>query len=188
MKAQEIYDILRAGGLSRAGALGMLGNLAAESTPELKPNIVQRGFVSISDEEYTRQVDNGTRPFEDNIGYGLAQFTFWSRKRALLSYAKSYGVSVGDGYMQVNFILYELRSDFSGLFKLLCESNDIDTCSDRVCDTYERPAVNNYMTRRNFAHKFEIECTDKPNEVEKSKERALELLDELREIINGLEV
>ena len=107
MNAQEIYNILRAGGLSRAGALGMLGNLMAESS--LIPNIVQRGLTTLSDEEYTRLVDEGKRNFEDNIGYGLAQFTYYSRKRALLEYARSYGVSVGDGYMQVNFILKELR-------------------------------------------------------------------------------
>lgn len=184
MQAQEIYNILRAGGLTRAGALGMLGNLMAESS--LIPNIVQRGFLSISDEEYTRQVDNGTRNFEDNIGYGLAQFTYYSRKRALLQYARSYGVSVGDGYMQTNFILEELRSDFAKLFKLLCESNDIDECSDRVCDTYERPAVNNYMTRRSFAHKFEAEIRETPT-VSDKKQRAFALLDELREIINELE-
>lgn len=186
MKAQEIYNILRAGGLSRAGALGMLGNLAAESTPELKPNIVQRGFLSISDEEYTRQVDNGTRNFEDNIGYGLAQFTYFSRKRALLQYARSYGVSVGDGYMQVNFILKELREDFGNLFKLLCESDNIDQCADKVCNTYERPAVNNYMTRRSFAHKFEAEIPETPT-VSDKKQRAFALLDELREIINDTE-
>ena len=184
MQAQEIYNILRAGGLSRAGALGALGNLMAESS--LIPNIVQRGMTNLSDAEYTRLVDEGKRNFEDGIGYGLAQFTFYSRKRALLQYARSYGVSVGDGYMQCNFILEELRGDFPKLFKLLCESTDIDECSDRVCDTYERPAVNNYMTRRSFAHKFEAEISETPT-VSDKKQRAFALLDELREIINELE-
>lgn len=185
MQAQEIYNILRAGGLSRAGALGMLGNLMTESS--LIPNIVQRGLTTLSDEEYTRLVDEGKRNFEDNIGYGLAQFTYYSRKRALLEYARSYGVSVGDGYMQVNFILKELREDFGNLFKMLCESDNIDQCADKVCNTYERPAVNNYMTRRSFAHKFEAEIPETPT-VSDKKQRAFALLDELRELIDEMEV
>ena len=155
MKAQEIYDILRAGGMTRAGALGMLGNMMAEST--LKPDIVQRGMTNLSDAEYTKLADEGKIDFSKPIGYGLAQWTLKSRKATLLAYAKQSGVSVGDGVMQCDFALLELREDFPALFKLLCESDNIDECADRICDTYERPAVNNYMTRRDFAHKFESE-------------------------------
>ena len=188
MQAKEIYDILRAGGLSRAGALGMLGNMMAESG--LKPNIAQRGMTRLSDEAYTEAANEDRIDFvHDAVGYGLCQWTFWSRKKALLDYAKTYGVSVGDGPMQVNFCLLELRTqpEYSSVYHLLRTSDDVDACADRVCNTYERPAVNNYMTRRNFAHKFDNECTDKPNDVVKNKERALELLDELREIINNME-
>lgn len=180
MKAKDIYEIFRSGGLSRAGALGMLGNLQAESG--LKENIVQRGMQSLSDEEYTRQVDAGVRSFEDSVGYGLAQFTYFSRKRALLRYAKYCGTSVGDGVMQCNFILLELKQDFPGLFNLLCESDDINLCADRVCDTYERPAVNNYAQRRQFALRFAEEIPEEDNALE----RALALLDELRDILKGV--
>lgn len=185
MNASEIYAILREGGLSRAGALGMLGNLMAESS--LKPNIVQRGMQSLSDDEYTRRIDQGLQGFEDNVGYGLAQFTYFSRKRALLQFARLNGVSVGDGVMQCHFIILELRQDFSALYQILCQSEDIDFCSDRVCDTYERPAINNYQARRSFAHQFEREIPDAPIEPPETdlKERALALLDELREILKG---
>ena len=72
MKAQEIYNILRAGGLSRAGALGMLGNMAAESS--LIPNIAQRGMTNLSDETYTDRANKGTIDFvRDSVGYGLCQ-------------------------------------------------------------------------------------------------------------------
>lgn len=185
MKAQEIYNIFRAGGLSRAGALGMLGNMMAESS--LIPNIAQRGMTSLSDAEYTDKADRGTINFvRDAVGYGLCQWTFWSRKQALLDYAKTYGVSVGDGTMQVNFALKELREDFASLFKMLCESDDIDACTDKVCNTFERPAVNNYMTRRSFAHKFEAEIPETPT-ISDKKQRAFALLDELRELIDEME-
>lgn len=183
MNAQTIYNILRAGGLSRAGALGMLGNLMAESS--LIPNIVQRGMQSLSDEEYTRLVDAGVKNFEDSCGFGLAQFTFYSRKRALLQFARSQGVSVGDGEMQCHFIIKELKEDFPGLYRMLCESEDIGLCSDRVCDTYERPAVNNFQTRRSFAYQFEQQVFDEMPEPPSDDrlERVLALLDELREIL-----
>lgn len=154
MTAQEIYDILRAGGLSRAGALGMLGNMAAESS--LKPNIAQRGMTKLSDEQYTAAADNGLLDFaRDQVGYGLYQLTYHKRKAGYLQYCKGKGVSVGDGVAQCEYCIYELKTDFPALYKMLCESTDIDACADRICEEFERPAVNNYLVRRNFAHEFE---------------------------------
>lgn len=158
MNAKEIYDILRAGGMTRAGALGMLGNMMAESS--LIPNIVQRGMTNLSDAEYTRQADEGLLDFTKPIGYGLCQWTYHTRKAALMAYAKEMGISVGDGVMQCYFCLHELREDYPDLFMILCTSNDINGCADRICNTYECPAVNNYSARQNAAHRFEQEIPD----------------------------
>ncbi len=159
MKAQEIYDILRKGGLTRAGALGMLGNMQAESG--LKPDIAQRGMTTLSDEEYTRRADAGTIDFpHDGVGYGLCQLTYFSRKQAYQNKARACGLSVGNGPLQVEYCLDELRNDFPSVLKVLTTSTDIDECSDLVCREFERPAVNNYLTRRAFAHGFESECVD----------------------------
>lgn len=156
MEAKEIYNILRAGGMTRAGALGMLGNMAAEST--LKPDIAQRGMTKLTDAQYTEAADNGKINFAgDGVGYGLCQWTYRTRKQALLAYAKQCGVSIGDGPMQVDFCLLELREDYPALFKLLCTSDNIDECCDRICSEYERPAVNNFLKRRELAHKYEAE-------------------------------
>lgn len=159
MKAQEIYTILRAGGLSRAGALGMIGNMWAEST--LKENIAQRGMTKLTDDQYTAAADNGLLDFvNDAVGFGLCQWTFHARKKALLAFAKKSGVSVGNGPMQVRFCLKELTEDFPAVFDTLCSSNNIDECADLVCVRFEMPAVNNYATRRNFAYRAEKECID----------------------------
>jgi hypothetical protein len=58
------------------------------------------------DEEYTMLVDGGFYPdfVKDKAGYGLAQWTFWSRKQALLDFAKSKGKSIGDLQMQLDFL------------------------------------------------------------------------------------
>lgn len=159
MKAQEIYDLLRAGGLSRAGALGMLGNMQAESG--LKEDIAQRGMTTMSDEQYTAAADNGRINFSgDAVGYGLCQWTSSDRKAALLNKARSYACSVGDGTMQVEFCLDELIQSYNVLYTFLCNSDNIDECSDRICKEFERPAVNNFLTRRSFSHSFENQVFD----------------------------
>ena len=164
MTNQEIYALLRSGGLTRAGALGVMGNMMAESS--MIPNIAQRGMTKLTDAQYTAAADNGLIDFvHDQVGYGLCQWTYYTRKAALLDLARNRGVSVGDPKMQCEFCLYELKTDGGALFHTLTHSEDIDLCSDMVCSQYERPAVNNYQARRNFAHKFAEELSDKTEPV-----------------------
>ena len=86
----------------------MMGNLFAESA--LSPINLQNTYekkLGYSDSAYTTAVDNGTYTnfIKDSAGYGLAQWTFWSRKQNLLNYAKSKGVSIGDLNMQLEFLM-----------------------------------------------------------------------------------
>ena len=158
MKTKEIYDILHGGGLSHAGALGMIGNMMAEATRSLNPKQVEIGRSKLSNEQYTAATDNGLLDFvHDAIGYGLCQWTFHSRKQGLLNYARQQGVSVGDGVMQVNFALKELREEYGGIYSVLCNSTSIDDCADVVCTQFERPAVNNLADRRSYAHQAEAQ-------------------------------
>jgi hypothetical protein len=160
MTAQAIYDQLRAAGMTRAGAIGSVANMMAEAGPQLRPNQVQLGMTSLTNEQYTAAVDKGYLNFEDGCGFGLCQWTAGQRKNWLLSFAKKSGVSVGDGEMQVEFFLWELREYYPGLWEMLCTSEDVNTCTDRICDTYERPAVNNYAARRKFAAELEKTIRD----------------------------
>ena len=154
MSAKRIYDKLRRAGLTAAGACGLMGNLMAESS--LVPNIAQRGMTSLSDEAYTAKFDKSPDScIRDNVGYGLAQWTYWSRKQALWSFARSRGKSVGDMDMQLDFILRELEEDYPGLLDFLCRTEDMYTAAERVCTEYERPAVNNVDRRYAFAQDFE---------------------------------
>ena len=89
----------------------MIGNFYIEAG--LKPNNVEdsSGF---DDETYTKNVDNGTYSKEsfvnDGAGYGLAQWTYSSRKKALYEYAKEKGTSIGDLNMQMEFLWKEMNS------------------------------------------------------------------------------
>ena len=153
MSTKMIYDALRSAGLTKEGACGLMGNMQAESS--MKSNIAQRGMTSLSDDIYTQKADIGQIDFvHDSVGYGLCQWTFYSRKNELITYAKKNGVSVGDESMQVQFCLKELRESFPAVWKLLRESHDIYQCTAKVCTDYERPAVNNISIRYKFAQEF----------------------------------
>ena len=153
MSAGSIYDKLRAAGMTHAGACGTLGNLMAESS--LIANIAQRGMTSLTDAQYTAKFDATPELcYRDGVGYGLAQWTFWSRKQELSKFAKKRGTSVGSEATQTEFIIHELRSDFPELWDFLCTTDDLYAATDRVCCEFERPAVNNVDRRYEFAKVF----------------------------------
>ena len=125
-----------------AGALGVEANLYMESgfRPDNLQNTSNSRF-NMTDEEYTNAVDNGsyTNFVKDSAGYGIAQWTFWARKQALLQYAQSKGKSIGDLCTQIEFMLMELRQK-KPLYKLLKNSQDYSECTRQVMLQYERPA------------------------------------------------
>ena len=123
MGYQSIYDRLRAAELTEAGALAMLGNWDCESNCEsvrLQGDFSSYRTVS---KQYASDVDSGRISRDsfknDQKGFGLAQWTYFTRKAALYDFARAKGKSIGDESMQVDFALLELRSDFSGLLNEL---------------------------------------------------------------------
>lgn len=152
MSEKTIFTSLIGAGLTPEGAAGSMGNMMAESG--MKANIAQRGMTHLSDEAYTAAADMGQIDFiHDAVGYGLCQWTHYTRKAGLLAYAHECGVSVGDEDMQVNYYLKELQ-DYPGVLSVLMTSHDLKRCSDIVCTEFERPAINNLDARYGFAKKF----------------------------------
>ena len=141
--AKHIWDKLLAAGLSEAGAAGLMGNLKAESN--LQPNNLQNSFekkLGFTDATYTAAVDDETYTnfANDGAGYGLAQWTYRTRKALLLAFAKSNGKSVGDLDLQLDFLLDELQKDYPALLRQLCAASDVRAASDAVLTQFERPA------------------------------------------------
>ena len=141
--AEKIWCKLISAGMTKAGAAGLMGNLEAESA--LNPGNLQNSYeksLGYTDESYTKAVDNGTYDnfVKDCAGYGLAQWTYWARKQALLSYAKACKKSIGDLDMQIDFLLKELSESYSAVMKTLKTTDDVRTASDCVMCQYERPA------------------------------------------------
>ena len=138
-----IWLFLKTKGLSDYATAGIEGNLRAESA--CNPMNLQNSFekkLNMTDEEYTRKVDSGEyKNFEnDSAGYGLAQWTYHTRKRNLLLYAKSIGCSIGDLNMQLNFLWNELTTNYKGIITSLQQAQSIRAASDIILTQYEKPA------------------------------------------------
>lgn len=141
--AEKIWNYLKGKGLSDFGVAGLMGNLDAESA--LRPNNLQNAYENLlgySDESYTAAVDSGKYDnfAKDAAGYGLAQWTYWTRKAALLTYAQSAGKSIGDLEMQLDFLWKELSESYTGVLKTLQSATTIREASDKVLTEFERPA------------------------------------------------
>lgn len=108
---EQIWNFLKGKGLNNYGIAGLMGNLYAESG--LKATNLQNSYekkLGMTDDSYTTSVDNGdyTNFVCDSAGYGLAQWTYWSRKQNLLDFVRSKGKSIGDLETQLEFLWKEL--------------------------------------------------------------------------------
>ena len=140
---KTIWDYLMRKLGNAYGVAGLMGNLYAESG--LRANNLQNSYekkLNITDAEYTRLVDEDSYPdfVRDKAGYGLAQWTFWSRKEALLKFAKDKRKSIGDLQMQLDFLWKELNTGYQAVLIVLQNAENIREASDAVLLWYERPA------------------------------------------------
>lgn len=152
--AEGIWRYLKNAGYSDAGAAGIMGNLEAESG--LKPNNLQNSYESkfgMNDDQYTAAVDRGTysgdKFIHDSGGYGLAQWTYWNRKKNLYDAAKKANKSIGDPGVQMAVLTSEL-SDY-GLANRLKSSTTVKGASNIVLHEFERPANQSTATENRRA-------------------------------------
>lgn len=141
MNEQQIFDYLVAAGMTKPGAAGLMGNLIAESG--LRPNNLENGYeraIGMDDATYTAAVDSGIYGnfVHDSAGYGLAQWTYHTRKNDLLQYARKTGKSIGDMKMQLDFMIQELQS-YRSVWAKLKTAAYVRDASDVVLTQYERP-------------------------------------------------
>jgi len=123
------------------GAAGLMGNLYAESA--LNPKNLQQSFerrLGYTDDSYTAAVDTGgyKRFVDDGAGYGLAQWTYHTRKAKLLTFARVRGTSIGDLDMQLDFLIEEIKG-YTGVWSALINATSVRVASDAVLTGYEKP-------------------------------------------------
>lgn len=159
MNEKQIWDFLMERLGNAFGVAGLMGNLYAESG--LNPKNLQNACekkLGMTDESYTAAVDDGSYSHfvKDAAGYGLAQWTYWSRKQNLLNFAKEKGASIGDLDMQLEFLMKELSS-YSSVLRTLKVATSVQEASDVVLTKYEKPANQSdsvKMKRASYGQKY----------------------------------
>ena len=129
------------------GVAGLMGNLEAESS--LMPNRVQGYSTDDSyNATYTAQVDSGViseNAFVNNGpnggGYGLAQWTYYTRKQALYDMYKTGGYSsIGSIELACDYLYYELKNSYPSVLSTLKKATSLREASDCVLHDFESPA------------------------------------------------
>lgn len=139
-----IWKFLKQKGFTDAGIAGAMGNMDAESALQSN-NLENTGNsrLGMSNTQYTAAVDNGTYTnfVYDSFGYGICQWTWWSRKKALLDFCEQKNKSIGDLTTQLEFFVKELQQSFSSVYKTLITSDNVKECSDTMLFKFEAPAA-----------------------------------------------
>lgn len=171
MSYETIWNYLYSKIGNNYGVAALMGNLYAES--KLNPMNLEDHYerkVGYTDKSYTAAVDNGTYTnfVHDKCGYGLAQWTYYTRKQKLLNFAHKKGVSIGNLEMQLEFLINELNNNYPGVMAVLKTATNIKVASDKVLFAYENPADKSTLVqtlRTNYAQKFYDEFANSHNEI-----------------------
>ena len=140
---EKAWNFLKSKIANDFGVAGLMGNLYAESG--ISPQNLQNSYekkLGFTDATYTAAVDSGSYAnfVHDSAGYGVAQWTFWSRKEALLNYVKALGASIGDLEAQLGFLYKELSESYPSVLAALKTATSVRAASDKVLTDFERPA------------------------------------------------
>lgn len=141
---EKIWNFLLKEIKNEYGVAGLMGNLRAESS--FKSSNLQGAYekkLSHTDESYTLAVDNGQYTKDqfvyDSAGYGLAQWTYWSRKKALYEYLKGANRSIGDLQGQLEYLIKEIKT-YTKVWNTLLNAKTVEEASTSVVLYYEKPA------------------------------------------------
>lgn len=147
MNEREIWNKLREAGLTEIATAAIMGNMKAESA--MKANNLQNSYekkLGYTDEKYTELIDKGIydrdKFVHDSAGYGLCQWTHWSRKNDLFTFwlQRDFLTSIGDTAMQVDFCIWELKNKYAAVWRDVNEEKMITGATAIILRRYERPA------------------------------------------------
>lgn len=140
---EKIYNYLYTKLNNAYGVSGLMGNLWCESGLNPK-NLQNTGNTKLgmTDDEYVNAVDSNTYTnfIHDSQGFGLAQWTYWSRKKALYDYIMAQNKSIGDLEIQLEFLYKELSNSYPSVLNTLKNATSVLEASNVVLLKYECPA------------------------------------------------
>lgn len=130
---------------------GWMGNLYSESW--IIPFRKQGDFSApdfTASKTYTNNIDTGIISkntfMHDAVGYGLAQWTYYSRKEGMYNFwntdeYKGAGVSIGSFNYNIAWFKKELLSPgYVRIYNHMLTVSDVDSAADYVLTEYEKPA------------------------------------------------
>ena len=173
--AERIWNYLYAKIGNAYGTAGLMGNLYAESG--LKPKNLQNSYeksLGYTDDTYTAAVDAGTytKFASDSAGYGLAQWTYSTRKKNMLAYHQAAGASIGDLETQLAFLVSEMQSSYSSVWKILKSATTVLEASNAVLTGFEKPAnqgTSVQTARAKYGQKYYDKYAEEETEVATTK-------------------
>lgn len=158
---EQIYRFLWEHIGNPIGVCALMGNLYVES--HLNPGLLEDSKAKkmrITSEEYARKIDSGEIDCEkfshDGAGYGLGQWTYWSRKKGLYEYAKKTGRSIKDLNMQLEYLWNEIQT-YKTVVKAMLSATILREVSDIIALKYEKPVhtEEKYLQNRaNYGQKY----------------------------------
>lgn len=133
-----IWDFCLSHGYTKEGAAALLGNMKAESG--IRPNILEKSKqskIGMTSEEYIRRVNDGTYTnfVNDKAGFGLIQWTHWSRKQPLLEACRG---RIADLQCQIDYMHSEVQK-YKTVYRSITTSNSIEECNRNVMTRYIKP-------------------------------------------------
>ena len=137
-----VWNYLIGKGYTKAGTAGLMGNLKAESgVRSVIYENSKKSKIGFTDQEYVDKTNSGAYSeynfVHDKAGFGLAQWTYYTRKQAL--YTKCHG-KIGDMRCQLDYLVLELTNYYSSLNKFLKSSGSVRDCAVKVLKEFEKPA------------------------------------------------
>lgn len=124
------------------GVAGIMGNLVQESG--LESNKLQYGIISgMTSKSYTAAVNNKSysknKFMYDSAGYGLAQWTWPTRKENLYNRTVKNGKSISDVDLQLEFLLDELKNNYKSTYEVLKTAKSVEAAVDYFMIHFENP-------------------------------------------------
>lgn len=162
----ELMDIIG----NEIGVAALMGNIYAESgcTPYAcqpnRPYSVCTTYINnvnthaISEWAFVRRGTSSTGGVAGGQGgFGLCQWTYYTRKQNLYDEWTDHGGSIGDLHFQISFIEWEFNNTHTGTLTALQNATSISTASNYVLFNYEGPldkSADVQDTRANFAQQI----------------------------------
>lgn len=191
---EKIWNYFIAKGLNEYATSGIMANLFCESG--LNPHNLQNNgnkTLGVTDDEFVTMVDSGEYSndvfIQDKFGFGLAQWTYWTRKKNLLEFAQNQSKSIGDLGMQLDFLYQELTTNYKGVMNTLKRATSVREASDVVLLKFEKPKNQSESVQEKRAEygqkyydKYAVSTTKKVKEV---KEKNVKLAYEKPQVFKG---